>query len=485
VTSSDLAVLEPVPADAADGWAVATGEAFAELRAAPRGAGTAWLRVAAPGYAPESVSVRVTAARRLRFVDPVYRDVARTVIGARQSSGLEDAVLVDGADGGGPPYAVITLTQRHPERVRIAATLPVDLTSGRRTLRFAGLAVGVDTLVASAPGLLPDTLVVHVSTPRLIVRGRSGERTLPDSGRVTTPLAVSLFVGDSLGRAHFPLDGPVPLAATSSDAAVLRVGAAVTVGTSSGGSGDVWVRLLDVGTGTLTFSDPAGRLAPVTIPPVRVVATPLVVGAGTSPHAVVRVGMGQRLGDGHYLFGIPQNGSSFDTDLRARASDARLLPRVAVLAPVPNESGRRTVDVTAGDTTGAAWVILSAPGLLTDSVRVEVGRPRLGVLVDEPSSFDPRTPGDTVGVSVRVYDQGGGVRMTDRAVDLVLESSDPAVVRVVSPSLTAVAGSSGVRTRVVIVGPGAAVLRAREPGTSYARYEDGTSGPISVPPPTP
>jgi hypothetical protein len=260
-------VLEPVPADAADGWAVATGEAFAELRAAPRGAGTAWLRVAAPGYAPESVSVRVTAARRLRFVDPVYRDVARTVIGARQSSGLEDAVLVDGADGGGPPYAVITLTQRHPERVRIAATLPVDLTSGRRTLRFAGLAVGVDTLVASAPGLLPDTLVVHVSTPRLIVRGRSGERTLPDSGRVTTPLAVSLFVGDSLGRAHFPLDGPVPLAATSSDAAVLRVGAAVTVGTSSGGSGDVWVRLLDVGTGTLTFSDPAGRLAPVTIPP--------------------------------------------------------------------------------------------------------------------------------------------------------------------------------------------------------------------------
>lgn len=481
-TSSDSSVVVPQNDPAGR---MLEGDVDTNLNLVAQAPGRAWLRVSAAGYPAESLVVNVTRASatpRLQITGwPTYNGVS--LVGVRQVLSPQQLVVSSSVPPTVSPIpdVTVTFTQRHPEVARIPASLPLrpDLTTGLRAFGWSGLAVGADTVVASAPGFEPVTFELRVTTPRLLVQGA------PTSGRVTAPGTFTVTVGDSTGAQHIPLDGPIVLTATPSDPALLQVVDPVSVGTTSSGSFTVRVRFLDVGSGTVTLSDPAGRYASVTLPRVTIVSTAMVVAVGgetpgTGGTARATLGMTQRLAGANRATVIPSGGSVYDTDLRVRSSESRLVQ--AQLLPVePNANGQRSVALTGGDTTGSAWVVFTAPGLQADSVRVDVGRGALGVGPVTPAAGRRAfVAGDTVTVGITLLDPVGRVRPTDQAFSVLLTSTDTTVAVPVAEPVVVPAGATGTTARVRLRGPGTAVLRAQDARTGYARASDGVSGAITV-----
>ncbi|GJG85716.1 hypothetical protein tb265_08970 [Gemmatimonadetes bacterium T265] len=482
--SSDPSVAAPMYS-APEGW-VPQGEVNGNVQLVTQAPGQAWVRVSAPGYPAESLAVVVAgtpSAPQLRVTGgPSYAGVS--LAGARQVSTPDQLVLSSTASP--PPNVTVTLTQRHPEVARVPGSLPLapDLTTGVRAFTWAGLAVGADTVVASVPGFESATFVLRVTTPRLVVQGA------PTSGRVTAPGTFVVVVADSTGAQHLPLDGPVSLTATPSNPALLQVLDPVVVGTTSSGSLAVRVRFFDVGTGTVTLSDPAGRYPAVTLPPVTVASTPMVVAggggtAGTGGTARATLGMGQRLDGASGVTVIPSGGSAYDTDLHVRTTNARLV-RAQLLPVGANAYGQRGVALVGGDTTGSGWVVFTAAGLQPDSLRVDVGRGALGVGPVAPAAGRSAfVAGDTVTVGLTVLDPAGVGRPTDQATTVLLTSTDTTVAVPVAGSVLIPAGATGTTTRVALRAAGSVVLRARDANPGYARAADGVSAGITVVAPPP
>ena len=487
ITSSDTTVI--VPINSVTTGVIPQGEVIASPQVIARAPGQAWIRVTAPAYAAESVAVYVaaTGAPSQLLISSSLGGAGTWLAGGRQyfapqSLGVASSVPSTLAP---IPDVLVTFTQRHPDVVQLPASVPLrpDLTTGLRVFAWSGLALGADTVVASAPGFLPATFVLRVTTPQLVVQGA------PTTGRVTGPGTFSVIVADSTGGQHFPLDGPVPLTATTSDATVLQVLDPVVVGTGTIGAAGIHVRFLDVGAATVTLRDPAGRYAPVTFR-VQVVSTPMVVspggdtpGSGGTSRATL--GMTQRLDGGFRVTVIPSGGSAYDTDLHLRVTDARLVQ--AQLLPVEtNVYGQRSVALVGGDTTGTAWVVFTAAGLQSDSLRVDVGRGGIGVgPFTLPAGRSTFVAGDTIAVALSILDPVGRVRRTDQAISMQLTSTDTTIAVPLAEPVAVAAGQSGTTARVRLRAPGSVVLRARDVRSTYARAADGVSTQITVVPPAP
>ncbi|HEX6631676.1 MAG TPA: Ig-like domain-containing protein [Gemmatimonadaceae bacterium] len=257
---------------------VPAGADGATLPLVPEAAGRARIVLAAPGYRPDTVVVDVIAEGP-RFQEATGQDRPAVVVGAGQLS-LPGSVYVRwpvSAPGG----SVVTFTQRRPDLVRFPASAVMDpLEQYRARIDFAGLAPGVDTVVASLPGYVSDTLIVHVSRPRLA--GVLGPHSAGAPFYVTQPPGMTIRPVDSLGVPHDLVQPPLVLRASSSNPAVLSPAAAtLSVADARGASQPLHV--LGPGVAVMTYEDVDGRYAPFVSAPITVGSARLTFGVDGVP----------------------------------------------------------------------------------------------------------------------------------------------------------------------------------------------------------
>jgi Regulator of Chromosome Condensation (RCC1) repeat protein len=159
-----------------------------------------------------------------------------------------------------------------------------------KDLIIAGLnGPGVDTLIASAPGFVPDTAVITVVKGKFIVAGWPTDLVVGDSAAVTLTVA---DVNGGLGNLAYPIDvavGPVTgLVFTNGQAAI------TSVHVQQRTSATFWVKATSVGAGSARFThrDYLDYANTINVRPPAIVGAQSVCG-----HTVTGIGY-----DGTYYF---------------------------------------------------------------------------------------------------------------------------------------------------------------------------------------
>jgi len=210
--------------------------------------GRAVVRATAPGFLPDSMPWRVLPGPKLRFLQG-----RAEILGAGQST-VERQLASVGPEGSGDTV-LVTLTSRRPATAAVPSAPTLMGFTGTGLIwsySVDGLQPGTDTIIATAAGHEPDTAVITVTTPQIL---------LPDTLHGTSRgVSANVFVGDSLGVRHAPTDALL-LVATSSDTTV--------AGASSTRIPARWFALwtlgfpaVDTGSATMTVRDSAGRYPP-------------------------------------------------------------------------------------------------------------------------------------------------------------------------------------------------------------------------------
>lgn len=455
--SSDTSVIAPnAPSFDATQY---VGTVFPSV--AVKGVGTAWLVMDGDGYRADSTRFTVVAPK-LEFApllpggaDVVTVGVGQTTFGTRI-----------GAPGEGvADTTVVALTQSRPDLARVPGTVRIDHASGATTTEFVidGLASGADTIIASATGYSPDTLVVLVTRPMF----RLG--VTPTMYGMTQQFVSPVFV-DSAGVPQLPTAGTRRAVITSSDPAVLRPTPDTVLFDLSSADPRVQVDAVGLGTATLTVRDVDGVAPPATSSPITVVANPLLVGFGEGRRvpADLTVGMHQQLPDSERVFFyLAQN--DLETTLAIRSTDTSIVRPSADTVTVSRSSGSiGFVNVMGGSRAGSAWIVASATGIATDSIRVTVGKPALQLVSaavgpnEDPKRF----------FVVQAVDQQGRPRVTTEPVALKLWSSNSSVVLTATDTLTIPSGASSSNRLQILYGhEGEAAVRVIDPRSTPFAYE--------------
>jgi hypothetical protein len=432
----------------------------------PTGTGRAWVRVSAPGFPSDSVEVTVVP-QKLQFANYDGSFRAEQLVGVGQINYCCLGRVVLGSGASGP--TTITFAQKHPELVRFSPAGSATVASGMSWLenvRVEGLAAGVDTIIASAPGFAPDTLIVRVTTPTFTIN-RMYQDSLPATGRVGSSASATIIVADSTGGLHYVSSsvGVVQVRVTSSDPSVIRPAVETFgIGTSTSGGGFRF-DFVGPGTATLTLTDPTGRHRPFTTRPITVLPTPIAIGNFRGSGERITLGAGQRVGQPwvHATIGSYQGTSPLQMVLSSSDSS------VARPVPVQIEGQGATVhfDVIAGRP-GTAYIVASGPGLVPDTLRVDVGRPKLSV--QAPARV---YAGGAALLRIDDLDQAGQeTHVLAEDVPLRVISSDPSVLAVDSATVTLRAGdANGVGSLPVYAG-----VRGLSRGTAVVRVVDARTG---------
>jgi hypothetical protein len=434
----------------------------------PSGTGAASVVYEAAGYRPDTVHF-VVVQPRLQFVQPTGTPLSTATIGFGQYLGGGGFASVQ-TGVFGPDTVTISISQRHPELLEIPPNQMLQSVpqGSRATLEWTGTGLGVDTLVVSAPGYSPDTLLVYVTTPQYV-----GCR-LSAAWRSDQLASISLLPADSTGATHY-LAAPVRAIVTSSDTTVLKLASDTVnvVNDITCSTGVTAIVMKRVGSATLTFTDPAGVYQTLVTPPITVQPTPLVIGLGYPLSHRVSLGMRQRLSrDSIPFVSIPDFQFS-PVAVRLRSTN----PAVATVSPEEltiaggTTNATRNIEITGGDTTGTAWIVAEGPAAAADSMLVEVGRPQFVV---RGRGVGP----DTIyAISVEVRDHLGNRRITAEPVVATITSSNFTYLVADSSTLTVPAGAESSGTSPVhYLTPGYGILRAWDPRAAYYRYEPGSSG---------
>ena len=457
--SSDTTVVRPQ----ADTLIVLANDVGVNTAVLPSHTGAAWVRYTAPRYRPDSLHLMIVQPR-LQFVQATGTSLSAATIGVGQYLGGGGWVSVS-TGAFGLNTVSISVTQRHPELVSIPPNeMQQSVQQGAwATLEWSGKALGVDTLVASAPGYSPDTLLVYVTTPRY-------GACPPAAVRGDQLAFMSVVPRDSADAAHY-LAAPVRAVVTSSDTTVLTLATdAVAVANDiMCGPGDVRIVPKRLGSVTLTVTDPAGVYATLVTPPITVQPAPLVIGLGYPVSRRTSLGMHQRLSPGSVPFvSIPgYEWSPVVVNLRStNPAVASVSPSQLVVA-----DGQQPIEVTGGDTTGTAWIVAEGPAVAADSMLVEVGRPQFVVRGRGVGS-------DTIyAVAVEVRDHLGNRRIASEPVVATITSSNFTYLVADSSTLTVPAGAATSGTSPVhYLTPGFGILRASDPRAAYYRYEPASTG---------
>ncbi len=466
ITSRDTTVLAAV----SDTIVVPAGSVGAVGGLTPRSAGQAWVRVDAAGYTPDSGLFTVVPLR-LKIRGTSGTSPSPATIGVGQ--GFDYAAIVTGLrpDTG---TLTVTLRQRHPERVQIPPSDTVQTVGPTGALRvdWAGLGLGTDTIVASAPRYTPDTLIVIVTTPTYQVC--NFPVTIRADGRAFPGFVAS----DSAGRMHAPLV-PTYALATSSDTTILQV-VPDTVGIIDAQCGSSGTLVFPgYGTATITLSDPRGIYKTYVTPPIVVTPAAIVWGLGLqAPVDHVALGMRQAMSrDSIPLVQLVGSvGGIATVHFRSTA------PAVAHTAISQFQIvGGGSLEIIGGDTTGTAWIVAEGPQLTPDSIRVDVGHPQIVIhgrqaaagVVDTLHAF-----------SLWVRDQLGNRRVPAEDVTADISTSNFSALLADSTRLTvpAMADESGVSgLHYLSLGLGSAVIRATDPRLAFYHYDPGSLGPLGGP----
>ncbi len=445
-TSSNPAVVTVTAADT-----VAPGAYFANrARVTIVGEGSAWVRVTAPGHRPDSVLYNVVTPR-IQFSFTTY------TIGRRQYRGANEFYVYTPTNVPAPLSATITQTNAAADSLSATAlTIPGGTYYAYFTL--AGLQNGVDTLIVSAPGYLPDTAFVRVTSPRLYGAG------LPGSATTTTPpTAVTVYLGDTLGGYHYSLD-TLLFSARSSNDAVLQpdsVGFRLPRGAYFV---QPRVRWVGPGTANVTYADSLGTAG---FPPITS-NTATVTGPSLGfVNSYQTLGMRQyRLGTGAYVT-IP-NPIATPLVVNLISTD----PTVATVpasVTIPAGQTFAYVDVRAQDVVGTVQLQASAVGYGPANTTQQVTAPRFVV----STGTTLRTTQTPPNLTIYAADAAGNVHYVWEPVTVQIASSSTAAATVDSASVTIPAGGYyNNNARVVPVAPGTTRITVSDPRVESYRYGD-------------
>ena len=428
------------------------------MQATAVGEGTAILRGTSPGYASDSLIIRVGSRPRIQFMDVGVHTVA-----AGFSTGTPYRIATS---TGWPREGdlTITLTSRRTGIVEFPSTVSMTPNHLWQTFNYSGLATGTDTLIASAPGFDPDTAIVIVTTPRIEA---VAEQKVTAAYYYMLPLRIT----DSLGRPNRPV-GTVAFRLASSDPSIVRVD------TSFSRTGQHWwidpnYEAMRVGSAVVTIADAAGVMAPVSATiTVRANESLRIRTQGDEPQ--VGIGTRQRFSSNEFVLLRDRERA---TTVHLRSSDPEIL-RVPDSVIVSGFGSY--VQVVGGSKPGTATIQVSSPGY-TDftSAPIQVGRAKLGLTA--PESVYVRGTGYSA--VVRSYDQYGKLRHTDEDVPFLLESLDGGV-SVGASGLTIPAGAhTAAAAGFTVTSPGTHRFEVRDPREGTFRYESDTVVMHAVLPP--
>lgn len=458
-----------------------TGVRTVEIAAGGTGSTGTYLKALSPGWATvyfessgfgtDSIALIVGQRPKLSFLGPSTQliGLGQTTRGAGATYGRPLYVGTTAGYRDSKPLA-LTIERRHPEVAEAPSALTIASNAPSAPYDISGLALGTDTLIASAAGYDPDTLVLVVTTPRLVVSERVGPLTVTTNGG---PIP-EVYVADSLGQQHASIR-PLALRVQSSDTTVLRAD-----DTQLPAQWNAWwlipIRARSAGRATVTVSDPAGvHAAQSFTTEVRVDST-LRIGANPGGWGVI--GARQRFEPNQFY--VLRGGSEPRVDVAVRSTNPAVLRVPGPTSIAENVLGA-AVQVVGGDVPGTARLIAEAPGFVPDtSELIEVGTPRFELLDLPDTAYVGAT---VVGVRVSTRDQRGNYRSTDEDVRVSLGLVGPAG-STDSASLTVRAGAntSG-RSGISFRAPGTARVVAYDPRVaSYAYAPDTAAVVVALPP---
>lgn len=455
-TSSNTAVVQVTASDT-----IRPGQYYSQGgRVSFVGTGSAWVRSSAPGHRPDSVLYTVVEPK-LQFSFASYR------IGRRQYRPTTDFYAYIPNSTGSPVNVTITQTNGAADSLSATALVIPD-NSYYAYFGLAGLLTGTDTLIASAPGYLPDTAIVTITSPRVTVAGG-----LPGSATTTSPMStVTLYATDSVGGAHYSLDTLLFSARSSNDAVIQpdSVGFRLPRGAYFV---QPRVRYVGPGSASMTYADSGGTgYGSVTTNAVAVTGPSL-----TFTNSRPVLGMRQYgLGSGAYVsipnaIGAPLAVRLLSTDPAvATAPDSVIIPAGQTYA---------YVDIRAQDVVGTVQIQATALGYASTSTTQQVTAPRFML----STSGTVRTSQTPVAVTVQAADANGTVHYVWEPVTVTLTSSNPGAATIDSASVVIPAGSYyNNNARVRPVAAGTTTIAASDARVQSYRYNEGSQAvSITVP----
>lgn len=383
----------------------------------PVGIGSSQILATAPAHRADSTTYTIiTPALTLAYT--TYR------LGARQHRNANELYVY--TPDSRPVAVPVTLTRLHPAVESLTTTTPtVPINSNIAYYGFYGLVPGVDTVIATAAGYLPDTGVVIVTTPRLIASGIPGSLTTTNP-----PFGLNVYAADSVGNAHYASDTIVVRALTS-DSAVIRPTQEFFHILKDAYYASPTVTVMGPGTASMTYSDSAGSgYLPATTNTVTVIGPALTLANGSPV-----LGMRQRGGTNTSYVYAP-NAVTSPLVVNLVSTD----PRVATVpasVTIPNGSNIAYFEVTALDTLGTIQIQASALGYTAANMNVQVTQPRF--VVSTSGTLNTTSPRQAI--TVYAADANGTPHYTTENVTATLLSTAPSVASLDSTTVTILSGN--------------------------------------------
>lgn len=455
-SSSDPAVLSVTAADTILPGEFATGGG----RVTPVGEGTALIIATSPGRGADTLSYTVRTPK-LNFSFGTYR------IGLRQYRPPgENYVYTPNARSVSVP---VTITRSNPAIDSLSATtFTIPANNNLVNLGFAGMARGVDTLIASAPGYLPDTAVIIVTSPRYVLNNIAGTAT-------TTSPSTTAFVqaADSVGNAHYVLDS-VRVGLLSSNIGVVQFDSTAVM--IPRGNYFVQPRYRYTGPGTATVS---------------VVDSSGIGYSGATSNAVTVTGPSLSMFNPRPTLGMRQTGllsSSYvqipnpiGTPLVVTlVSTDTMVARVQPTVTIPAGQTFAYFRIDAQDQTGTVQIQASAPGYGPSSFNQQVVVPRFRVTAS--GTVNTTTPPANISITIEATD-GTNAHYVSENVTISLTSSNTVAGTIDSTSVVIPAGGYFNNTARFVPGAvGSTTITASDPrGTSFS-YTSGSANIAVVQP---
>ena len=425
--------------------------------------GSVFIVTTAPGHRPDTVTWTVQASR-LRLNYRTY------IIGARQHRLPTDFyVQLPNQRSVAVP---VTLTQKRASVLALSATaLSVPANQGLQYFSFGGLIPGRDTIIASAPGYLPDTAFVTVTSPRLRAGGLPGTATTTNP-----PYTVTVYAADTTNNVHYASD-TITVHAVSSDSTVIRPDSAYFHIIKNAYYANPLIYYTGPGTASMTYSDSANSgYASATTNTVTVTGPSLAISGGNPG----MLGMRQQTSPSTYYVYAPNNvgGSGLVVNLVSTG------PRVATVpasVTIPANSYYAYFTITAQDTIGTIQIQASATGYAGATSNMQVTAPSFRV--NTSSQLNTTSPSQFI--TVYPQDAQGNIHYTTDTLVITLASSAPGVATIDSQTVTILPGNYyNSNARWAPGAAGTAQLSATDQRAAYYKYATGTAN-VSVVVPTP
>jgi hypothetical protein len=421
----------------------------------PVGTGSAKIIATATGYTPDTLTWTV--------VTPQLRYNSRySTVGKRQYYASGSYYVYTPSTRQSPLAVTITHLHHAVDTLSSGDALTIATNSNIAYFGWSGLTLGTDTLVATAPGYLPDTAIYTVSTPRLYVYYYS----FGSSTTTSPPVTLTVYVADSNYTTHYPLD-TVLVKATSSNIGVIQPTASgfkIAAGSSYQQS---VVDITGPGQAYMTYSDSLGTgYAPTQTDSITVTGPSLAI----YNYAYGGVlGMRQNGGANSGYVQIPNSiGSPLTVNLLSTDTTVVTVPATVT---IPAGQTSAYFQVTAHDVAGTIQIQATATGYGGANVSSQVTAPKF--LVSSTSTIN--TTSAPQPIYVYAQDANGTSHYTNENVVVTLASSSTASAIIDSATVTILQGTqSNSNARLIAGATGSTQLSATDARVQSYRYNTGT-----------